>query len=69
MFLNSLFKTTLVVKQTVVEEGESTKQILCQHFKAGICTKGDECEFSHDLNVEFNVINYFYFDFSIARSL
>ena len=60
-FLNTLFKTTAVVAQTVVEEGETAKTILCQHFKAGICDKGDACEFSHDLNIEFNVINYFFY--------
>jgi len=53
-FLNSLFKTVNVVKQTEVEEGTLTKTVLCQFFKAGMCDKGDDCEFSHDLNIEFN---------------
>lgn len=54
-FLNSLFKTAKIVKQDELEEGEIAKNVLCQFFKAGLCDKGDECEFSHDLNIEFNV--------------
>jgi hypothetical protein len=53
-FLNSLYKTVSVVKQKELEEGEESKNVLCQFFKAGLCEKGDECEFSHDLNIDFN---------------
>lgn len=58
-FLNSLYKTVNVVKQTELEEGEESKNFLCQFFKAGMCDKGDKCEFSHDLNIEFNVVFVF----------
>jgi len=54
-FLNSLYKTVKVVKQTEIDEGDESKNFLCQFFKAGLCDKGDLCEFSHDLNIEFNV--------------
>ena len=61
-FLNSLYKTVKVIKQKDVESDEDAKYILCEFFKAGYCEKGDECEFSHDLNIEFNV-----YLFKIAR--
>merc|ERR1711976_438507 len=53
-FLNSLYKTVKTIKQEEVAEGESAKTVLCAYFKAGQCTKGNDCEYSHDLNVEFN---------------
>ena len=53
-FLNSLYKTVKSIKQEELEEGEESKNVLCAFFKAGCCDKGDECEFSHDLNIEFN---------------
>ncbi len=53
-FLNSLYKTVKTIKQEELEEGEVAKNVLCAFFKAGSCEKGDECEFSHDLNIEFN---------------
>lgn len=28
------------------------KSIVCEFFKAGQCTKGFKCKFSHDLNVQ-----------------
>jgi hypothetical protein len=55
-FLNSLMKTVAVIKQKDLSDGEEAKNVLCQFFKAGCCDKGDDCEFSHDLNIEFNVI-------------
>ena len=64
-FLNTLFKTVAVVKQQVVEEGETAKNVLCVNFKAGLCDKGDKCEFSHDLNIEFNVKKYNLFEIYI----
>jgi hypothetical protein len=27
------------------------KSIVCEFFKAGVCTKGTRCKFAHDLNV------------------
>jgi hypothetical protein len=53
-FLNSLYKTVKTIKQAEVGEGESAKYILCEYFKAGCCEKGDKCEFSHDVNIQFN---------------
>jgi Zinc finger C-x8-C-x5-C-x3-H type (and similar) len=32
--------------------GVDPKSIICQYFKSGLCTKGDKCKFSHDLNIE-----------------
>jgi len=43
-----------VVRQTEIDDGEESKNFLCAFFKAGMCEKGDDCEFSHDLNVEYN---------------
>lgn len=53
-FLNSLYKTVKTVRQTELEDGQESKNVLCAFFKAGQCDKGDDCEFSHDLNIEFN---------------
>ena len=53
-FLNSLYKTVKTIKQADVAEGEEAKNILCEFFKAGCCEKGDKCEFSHDINIQFN---------------
>jgi hypothetical protein len=53
-FLNSLYKTVKTIKQAEVGEGEEAKNILCEFFKAGCCEKGDNCEFSHDINIQFN---------------
>ncbi|XP_057535020.1 zinc finger CCCH domain-containing protein 11 [Amaranthus tricolor] len=48
--LNDLFK--LAVTQPKVPVGVDPKSILCEFFKAGQCTKGFKCKFSHDLNVQ-----------------
>lgn len=48
--LNQLFKP--VVQPQKVPFGVDPKTVLCQYFKAGACTKGDKCKFSHDLGVE-----------------
>jgi len=45
--LASLFKVT----QAKVPIGTDPKSVLCEFFKQGLCTKGDKCKFSHDLNV------------------
>ena len=31
--------------------GVDPKSVLCAFFKAGKCSKGEKCKFSHDLNV------------------
>ena len=31
--------------------GVDPKSVVCAFFKQGLCTKGDKCKFSHDLNV------------------
>ena len=36
----------------VIWLGVDPKSILCEFFKAGQCTKGFKCKFSHDLNVQ-----------------
>jgi len=45
--LNVLFRP---VEQKVAK-GTDPKSVLCAFFKAGQCTKGDKCKFSHDLNI------------------
>ena len=55
-FLNSLFKTVNNIKQEELEEGQESTTVLCAYFKAGDCKKGNKCKFSHDMNIEFNVI-------------
>ncbi|PKI32418.1 hypothetical protein CRG98_047181 [Punica granatum] len=48
--LNDLFK--IAVSQPKVPVGVDPKSILCEFYKAGQCTKGFKCKFSHDLNVQ-----------------
>lgn len=48
--LNDIFKPVQV--QQKVPFGVDPKTILCQFFKAGTCTKGKSCKFSHDSTVE-----------------
>lgn len=45
--LNVLFKP---VEQKIAK-GADPKSVLCAFFKAGQCTKGDKCKFSHDLSI------------------
>jgi hypothetical protein len=55
-FLFTLTKTVNVTKQFVLEEGQKAQETLCAYFKeTGSCPMGKDCEFSHDLNIEFNV--------------
>jgi len=53
-FLNFIVKTVTNIKQQEAEEGEDSKTILCAFFKEGVCKKGDNCIYSHDMNVNFN---------------
>ena len=48
--LAELFKPVQAAQK--VPFGVDPKTILCQYFKNGACTKGKNCKFSHDLNVE-----------------
>ncbi|KAJ6429037.1 hypothetical protein OIU84_020637 [Salix udensis] len=48
--LSDLFK--VAVSQPKVPAGVDPKSILCEFFKAGQCSKGFKCKFSHDLNVQ-----------------
>lgn len=48
--LAQLFKP--VIAQPKIPFGTDPKSVLCAHFKAGQCSKGDKCKFSHDLAVE-----------------
>lgn len=36
----------------IVSAGVDPKSIVCEYFRAGQCTKGFKCKFSHDLAVE-----------------
>jgi hypothetical protein len=49
--LNALFKP-VVDKKAQVAAGVDPKSVVCQFFKAGTCTKGNRCKFSHDLSKE-----------------
>ncbi|RLN25920.1 hypothetical protein BBJ28_00018992 [Nothophytophthora sp. Chile5] len=41
----------LLIVRAQVPPGADPKSFLCAFFKAGVCTKGARCKFSHDLNV------------------
>lgn len=41
-----------VVQQQKVAFGVDPKTVLCAYFKAGQCSKGDKCKFSHDPNID-----------------
>lgn len=47
--LAQLFKPVIVQK---IDAGTDPKSVLCAYFKAGQCTKGDKCKFSHDVTIE-----------------
>jgi Zinc finger C-x8-C-x5-C-x3-H type (and similar) len=38
------------IKQPPLEPGVDPKSVVCEFFKAGCCSKGDKCKFSHDLS-------------------
>ena len=48
--LAALFKP--VLSQPKLPFGTDPKSVLCVFFKAGQCTKGDKCKYSHDLGIE-----------------
>ena len=39
------------IVQQKVPFGVDPKSVLCEFFKKGLCTKGNKCKFSHDINV------------------
>jgi hypothetical protein len=45
-----LFKAVTAPQK--VQAGVDPKSVLCSFFKAGACSKGDKCKFSHDMSVE-----------------
>jgi hypothetical protein len=47
--LAQLYKPVI---QQKIPFGVDPKTVLCAYFKAGQCSKGDKCKFSHDLNIE-----------------
>ena len=49
--LAQLFKPVQVTTQKVAA-GVDPKSVLCVFFKSGQCTKGKNCKFSHDLDIE-----------------
>lgn len=49
MFLCLCFRPVQTQK---IEKGTDPKSVVCAFYKAGQCTKGDKCKFSHDLSVE-----------------
>jgi hypothetical protein len=40
------------IKQPKLAPGVDPKSVVCEFFRAGQCTKGFKCKYSHDLNVE-----------------
>ena len=54
-FLHSLNKTVKIIKDNEESDDEGKKSIVCQDFKDGFCEHGNDCKFSHDLNLEYNV--------------
>lgn len=38
-------------RRTVEEEKDYYKQFPCKRFKSGLCEYGDECKYSHDINL------------------
>lgn len=55
-FLASLSKTVKTIKQVECEDDDEKRTILCEFFsKQGFCEDGNDCKYSHDLNIEFNV--------------
>jgi len=44
-----LFKP--IVNQPKAPIGVDPKSVLCEFFKLGMCTKGDKCKFSHNLEI------------------
>jgi glutamyl-tRNA reductase len=54
-FLASLSKGIKSVKQAEVEFEDEKRNVLCEFFKQGECPDGNDCKFSHDRNIEYNV--------------
>lgn len=48
--LASLF--AVAVKQPKLQPGVDPKSVVCEFYRAGQCTKGFKCKYSHDLSVE-----------------
>jgi len=48
-FETDLFKPVVVQPKAPI--GVDPKSILCEFFKKGICTKGDKCKYSHNMEV------------------
>mmetsp|Transcript_22685 Transcript_22685/g.31586 ORF Transcript_22685/g.31586 Transcript_22685/m.31586 type:complete len:410 (-) Transcript_22685:42-1271(-) len=44
---NALFKPVVVQQKAPV--GVDPKSVVCEFFKKGLCTKGDKCKYSHNL--------------------
>ena len=46
----ALFAVT--IKQPKLAPGVDPKSVVCEYFRAGVCTKGFKCKYAHDLAVE-----------------
>lgn len=51
--MGALFKPVVAKpKIETIQDGVDPKTVLCQYFKAGFCSRGKACKFSHDLALE-----------------
>ena len=42
----------VAIKQPKLPPGVDPKSVVCEYFRAGVCTKGFKCKYAHDLAVE-----------------
>ena len=42
----------MAIKQPKLAPGVDPKSVVCEYFRAGVCTKGFKCKYAHDLAVE-----------------
>lgn len=47
--MDSIFRPAASQK---ISAGADPKSVLCVFYKQGMCTKGDKCKFSHDIELE-----------------
>lgn len=48
--MESIFRPAALSQK--ISAGADPKSVLCVFYKQGMCTKGDKCKFSHDVEME-----------------